>query len=405
VGLPCLVVAGYLAIHPWYFSAGYAGRPFTLTERLLTEPRVLWSYLQTAFFPVGPRMGIYHDNFPLSTSLWQPMTTWLAIAAWLAVLVLAWILRHRARLFTFGVCAFFVAHAMESGPLSLELYFEHRDYLPLVFALIAMAGLVLALPPVRARVRVAAATCGMILLVVYLASTWNHATGWGDDNTFYAMQYRYNPTSPRLLSNLAGRSMQAGDLKSSLYFIGQAEQYSPKAEAATSTAWRIGAYCAAKEPVPEELYNELSARASGRITSYYMVAFELIAQQTEEGCPGIDASRIANTTIQWADRAPQTAGEQELWRTRYNAARLLASAGHIREARDEAHRAWVDGAHNNGVGVLLFQLNGTLGDTDACREVLGYLERSAHGDNKDLAETAAAFRQALDSGKIGSGTP
>ncbi|MGA7437413.1 MAG: hypothetical protein WBW32_04695 [Luteibacter sp.] len=405
VGFPCLLVGTYLALHPWYFSAGYAGRPFTLDERLLTEPRVLWSYLQTAFFPVGPRMGIFHDNFPLSTSLWQPITTLLAIGAWVGVIVLAWLLRRRAPLFTFGVCAFLVAHTMESGPLSLELYFEHRNYLPLVFALIALAGLVFALPRPRARVQWAAAGCGALLMLVYLASTWNHATGWGDDNTFYSMQYRYNPTSPRLLSNLAGRSMEAGDLKSALYFIGQTETYSPKTEAATSTLWRFGAYCAAKTPIPDELYGELALRATGRVTSYAMVAVELLADQARDGCTGLDANRAANTVISWIDRSPQTPGEQELWRSRYNAARLLAASGHISEARDETQRAWIDSAHNNGVGVFLFQLNATLGDRERCGEVLAYLERAAHGDNKDLVETAKAFRQALDSGQIGNGKP
>lgn len=405
VGLPCLAFLGFMATHPLFFASSYGGRTFTLSERLLTEPRVLWSYLQTAFFPVGERMGLYHDNFPVSTSLWQPATTVLAIVAWLGVLVLAWRLRRRAPLFTFGVGAFFVAHAMESGPVALELYFEHRNYLPLVFALIAVAGLILAMPRPRARVQVAAGACGGLLLLVYLAGTWSTASGWADDNTFYATQYRYNPTSPRLLSNLAGRSMQAGDLKSALYFIGQGETYSPAVEAATTTMWRLGAYCTAKTPVPDDLYGELATRATGRITTYYMVALELLADQAQGGCPGLDANRVAVTTIQWIDASSQPVGAQELWRSRYNAARLLAAADHMQEARDEVRKAWLASAHNDGVGVLLFQLNATLGDKAGCEEVLAYLERDARGDNADLATAAAAFRKALDSGQIGKATP
>src|ERR1700754_2018616 len=187
VALPVAAALVYLASHPRFFVNGYGGRDFTLGERLLTEPRVLWSYLQTTFFPVGPRMGIFHDNFPLSTDVVNPLTTLPAIIAWIAVAIWAFVWRQRAPLFAYGVFSFFTAHLMESGPISLELYFEHRNYLPSIFALIALAGLIhsfsLRLTSIATR---ALAVCGIALLGIYAIGTWNHATGWSRDDTFYA---------------------------------------------------------------------------------------------------------------------------------------------------------------------------------------------------------------------------
>ncbi len=55
-------------------AAGYQQRPFTLTERLLTEFRVMVFYLSQLFYPVPQQFSIVHD-FALSKSLVDPWTT------------------------------------------------------------------------------------------------------------------------------------------------------------------------------------------------------------------------------------------------------------------------------------------------------------------------------------------
>ena len=53
---------------------GYESRPFTITQRLLTQPRIVSFYLKQLFVPINNYFSIVHD-VPLSTSLFNPITT------------------------------------------------------------------------------------------------------------------------------------------------------------------------------------------------------------------------------------------------------------------------------------------------------------------------------------------
>ena len=405
VALPALLGLAYVAIHPEWILGGYTVRDFTFAQRLMTEPRVLWSYLQTTFFPVGPRMGLFHDTYPVSISPWSPWTTTAALLAWLAIVCVAIAWRRRAPLLAFGVAGFLVAHSIEAGPISLELYFEHRNYGAALFALIAVVGLlkiVLDASVTRPRVRRILVVCAGACLAIYGLGTWSQVGGWRDATTFYAVQYGYNPESPRLLSSLTGRALIAHDLNGALTYIDQGERSGPAAEHPTATIWRFLAYCEVDQlPAPENLYSEFAERTHGRITTYAMVGWELLTHRLAEGCKSVDGARLASIVTRWLDTTAQPQNLQAVWRTRFNTGRIMAEAGHIEEARALVRRAWLDSDRNNGVGVLLFQLDASLNDAQGCQEVLASLVRAQDAVDHRLTEAVRTFRKALDSGEIG----
>lgn len=410
VGLPCAAAVAIALFRPDIVTRGFVGRDFTVLERLLTEPRVLWSYLQTSFFPVGPRMGLYHDNFPLSTSLTAPVTTLVAVLAWAVLLGAAVVLRKRAPIFLAGLLGYLVGLSLESGPISLELYFEHRNYGPVFFALLAVAGVLIpAFDTLQLKPSVRRLCGGMALLILasYAFGTWNQAHVWSDSRTFNAAQYEYNPTSPRLLSNFAARAMLDGKLDDALAYIGATEANSPPSERGTSTLWRFLAYCESATPdaLPPTLYGELDARASSRITSYGMVAWGLLADRLARGCGTIDRARIVASGKRWLEASTQPRTEQTMWRTRYNIARILADDGDLAAARQLADEAWHDSGKNNGIGVLLFQLNASLGDAEGCRIVLDELRKSAGGGNFRLDAAIRTFEQAMRSDIVAKPAP
>ena len=76
VGVFLLIVLGtlFMSGNPLAFLQAYENRPFTLCQRLMTEPRVLVFYLTQIFYPVPTRLSIEHD-ISISTSLLQPWTT------------------------------------------------------------------------------------------------------------------------------------------------------------------------------------------------------------------------------------------------------------------------------------------------------------------------------------------
>lgn len=52
----------------------YQGRNFTLSERLLTQPRVVLHYVSLILLPLPKRLNLVYD-FPLSKGLLDPPTT------------------------------------------------------------------------------------------------------------------------------------------------------------------------------------------------------------------------------------------------------------------------------------------------------------------------------------------
>jgi Flp pilus assembly protein TadD len=121
-----------------YFEKVYSERPFTLSERLLTQSRVVLFYISLLLIPSPNRLSIVHDVV-LSNSLWYPWTTLPAILL-LTLLggVGVWFIWRR-RLIALAILFFLLNHLIESSILPLELVFEHRNYLPSLFIFLPVA--------------------------------------------------------------------------------------------------------------------------------------------------------------------------------------------------------------------------------------------------------------------------
>lgn len=128
-----LLTSGLLLALCWaqwdLIVSGYRMRDFTLLDRLYTEPRVLWFYLQQLLFPMPRWFGLYHDDIVVSRGWISPPETLFAMVGWVAVAVLAYSQRTRRPLFAFAVFWFLASHLLESTVLPLEIAHEHRNYL------------------------------------------------------------------------------------------------------------------------------------------------------------------------------------------------------------------------------------------------------------------------------------
>ncbi len=69
---------------------GYTSRGFSITERLLTEGRVLWFYIGLIVFPQLASFALHHDDIVLSTGLFSPWTTMPAMLGLAGMALLAW---------------------------------------------------------------------------------------------------------------------------------------------------------------------------------------------------------------------------------------------------------------------------------------------------------------------------
>ena len=196
-------------------TAGYAGRLFTLGDRLLTEMRIVVWYMTLLLWPTPSRMSIEHDVV-ISTSLVNPPTTFLAFAF---LILLWWLMIHYRKkypLITYGLVWFFLNLLIESSVVPLELIFEHRLYLPSVgFSLTFTCGVVSVFRNLLARKTARdfeIITCCIFALLVSGLSllTFSRNEAWRNSITIYMDAVLKAPNHPRAHANLAVAWAKAG---------------------------------------------------------------------------------------------------------------------------------------------------------------------------------------------------
>ncbi len=201
VALPLLLGTLYVLTHFPDFLASYELRDFTMLERLLTQARALWFYLYLIFVPFPENLGFYHDDFVVSRGL---DTVTVAALAGIGMLLAAMVaLRRRAPVISFGIAWFFVAHALESSFIGLEMVFEHRNYL-------ALLGPALVVGHGAARLSRAAFSSPVLRRVALVAPlvllggmTWSQVQRWSSIHDFLASHALNNPDSARANAELA----------------------------------------------------------------------------------------------------------------------------------------------------------------------------------------------------------
>lgn len=207
LGLPsCILLVPILASIPSSIETARTSRPWTLGERLLTEPRVVFDYIGQLLIPRPFSRGLFIDDFAVSHGLLDPWTTLPALLGLMAMAWLAWRLREKAPAVALAIGFYLVGQSVESGPIALELYFEHRNYLPAAMAFWPLAIWLTSegsLPRLRAGV-----AFGLPLLLAAL--TWIDASLWGDSAQQAFVWGRRNPDSPRAQAYAAQVELNLG---------------------------------------------------------------------------------------------------------------------------------------------------------------------------------------------------
>jgi len=185
--------------------AGYSIRPFTIQERLLTEPRVVLFYLSQIFYPVPHRFSIDHD-IVVSGSLLHPWTT-LPSLLLVIVLLMAGIYQARKRpLFSFGILFFLLNHIVESTIVPLELIFEHRNYLPSLFLYLPVSAGLIALVHYFDKNKFIGRLIKLSVFLVlagFCFSTYIRNMDWATEKSLWEDAHKKAPSRARAAQNLA----------------------------------------------------------------------------------------------------------------------------------------------------------------------------------------------------------
>ena len=181
----------------------YENWDFTLGQRLLTEFRVLIYYLSLLLFPAPSRLNLDYD-FPLSISLFDPITTLFSIAAISGLFVVACFRIKRHPLLSFCIIWFFGNLVIESSIIALDIVFEHRLYLPsMMFCLMAV---VLIVQYTKPKWLIVSLLCLAIALLSFWS--WERNKVWSNDITLWSDNVKKSPQKARPHYNL-GRALSA----------------------------------------------------------------------------------------------------------------------------------------------------------------------------------------------------
>lgn len=203
-----LIFADIIRLDPMTFIQKLAAvRPFTVTQRLLTEPRIVVGYLVQIFFPLLRSFSIEHPVV-VSTSLLHPVTTLLSLLAIAGLILMALYRLRTAPILSFAILFYFVNQLMESSIIPLELVFEHRNYLPSLFIFFPVAaGIVWGIGYYRRNHRpvmmVTSIALTTLFMIVFGATTYLRNAVWTSEKTLWEDTLLKNPESARGYAGLA----------------------------------------------------------------------------------------------------------------------------------------------------------------------------------------------------------
>lgn len=399
LAFPALIAAVLIAIRPEVLFGGYKVLDFDVSDRLLSQARALCSYLGMLFYPRTGRMGVFTDDFPVSTGLLAPPTTALAIVFLVAMSALALKLRKRSPHLFAGWFFFLTAHAVESSVLPLQLYFEHRNYLPSIGLLLMIAGLVsLGSRPVATRRRpvwillAACVACAAILGSL----TWQQAIVWRSKETIVDQALRNRPHSLGALQAKMIGAINHGRYDEAFALI------SPVASS-TDPRKRILAHfdmtsirCLSDRAPDPSWLERARADARPRLTLAEVQVVSLLMRASRNGrCGGLSEQRIAAIVGSLADAATDQADDvAPKWQVRYAAAIIYARLDQWPQALIRLRQAWHPGAPTE-VGALMVQALAHTGRRDEASRLLHDLETTASKRSKAERAVLQPARAAL----------
>jgi hypothetical protein len=208
LGIPSAGIAAYLLAQiPHVVEVTPNFRPWTWAQRMLTEPRILLEYLGLLLVPRPFTPGLYNDNVIVATGWLTPWSTLPSILIVLCLPVVAWRIHKRSPIIAAAIAFFLAGHLLESSVIPLELYYEHRNYMPSMLLFWPLAWW---LTGTESRQRTARLALGALILGALAWMTHARSTLWGNEREQALVWAALNPDSPRAQATAALHEIHMG---------------------------------------------------------------------------------------------------------------------------------------------------------------------------------------------------
>ena len=202
--------------------------PITAWEYLLTQFSVILTYIRLFIVPVNQN---FDYDYPISHSLfeWHTLIGMLSLAG---ILVFGIFLFRRYRLISFGIFWFFLTVSVESSiiPISQNVIFEHRTYLPGLGFFLVLTGVVFYF--LRDRYRQISWGVLVLLILTNIVLTYERNKVWKSDYTLWGDSVKKSPNKPRPLNNYGKALADTGHASEALAYYDKAIKVNPRFYAA-----------------------------------------------------------------------------------------------------------------------------------------------------------------------------
>lgn len=201
---------------------------WTPLQHILTEFRVLSRYIFLLFLPL-PRFLVFDWwGFPISSGITDPITTLLSIILLLSLFIFSIWKMKQFPLLCFGILWYLIAISLESFfALGSDLYFEHRNYLPLSGLIIGSVGQVVM--SFKGKIKERAVWASVIILCMTLGSlTVSRNFVWKDSLTLWGDTLKKNPSNIRAQMAMGNAYLKLSDIDSAKSYYKEVVKISSK---------------------------------------------------------------------------------------------------------------------------------------------------------------------------------
>jgi len=191
--------------------SGYDSRTFTLTERLLTEPRVIFHYFSLIIYPLYSRF-VLHYGFFISKGLFTPFTTFLSIFSLVGISLIG--IFSKGKWLSFWILFIIITLSLESSIIPLDIAYEHRMYFPMV-GVSALFGYF-----VNKYVNKRFVIVFVVIFLIFSGiNTFLRNRQYHSYESILKQDFNNYPNNPRLLHNLFAIYLQKGEKNKSYYYL------------------------------------------------------------------------------------------------------------------------------------------------------------------------------------------